>query len=81
MKRPTFETAEVVRIEVHDYQSFFKKGPPHLVARLLYFLHLEFIHPVVHEGGSGSSFYIGFFYPEDARRIQNWLLQNGVRQK
>ena len=46
-----------------------------LVRRFLEFLEKEAIYPIILGGYSGGGRYQGFFCPQDASRIEAWLIE------
>ena len=52
-----------------------------LVRRFLEFQEKEAIHPIIAGGYSGGGGYLGFFSPQDASRIEAWLIEEKATRK
>ena len=91
MDKVIFSTIACVRITITgsvrvvkkcangDTFSYHKDGG--LVQRFVKYLKDEKIEPVSAEWPGSAGLYIGSFTPEDAVKIEKWLLEQGAKKK
>ena len=84
MPKVTFSIEPVVYVHIAgegEEESLRVREDGGLVARFLQFQMDNQVYPAVRGGWSGAGSYGGFFAPQDASKIETWLLKQGATQE
>ena len=80
MPRITFAIKPVVCVTITGDGKYGSRKDEGLVSRFLQFQIENKIYTTVRGGHSGAGSYCGFFAPEDATKIQTWLIEQGAKK-